>query len=164
MSALKAGLRAPSVELPLVGGGIFSLSEALKRGPVALAFFKVSCPVCQYAFPFYERLANAVKDHGLMVIGVSQDSEADTREFASEFGVTFPIALDSPGRYQVSNAYGLTNVPTLFVVGQDRTIERSVVGWSKRDAEEIYAEARNGRPAEQAIFSPKESVADFRAG
>lgn len=164
MSALKAGLRAPDVELPLVGGGTFSLADALKQGPVALVFFKISCPVCQYAFPFYERLATAVKEHGLKVVGVSQDNERNTSDFAKEFEVTFPIALDSPDRYPVSNAYGLTNVPTLFVVGQDGAIERSVVGWSKKDAEDIYAETRNGQAPGQVIFSPNENVADFRAG
>ena len=164
MSALKAGLRAPDVELPLVGGGSFSLAETLKMGPVALVFFKISCPVCQYAFPFYERLASAVKGQGLTVVGISQDNEHNTRDFAKEFEVTFPIALDSPDRYKVSNAYGLTNVPTLFLVGKDGMIERSVVGWSKKDAEEIYAEMRNGQTAGQVIFSPNENVADFRAG
>ena len=45
--------------------------------------------------------------------------------------------LDDPNGYAVSNAYGLTNVPTLFLIGQDGQIEISSVGWVKQDIEEI---------------------------
>ncbi len=56
MPALDAGVMAPDFTLPTVDGKQVSLKEALKKGPVLLAFFKVSCPVCQYAFPFFERV------------------------------------------------------------------------------------------------------------
>ena len=56
MAALQAGVRAPEFSLPTVDGKHLSLAEALEKGPVVLAFFKVSCPVCQYAFPFYQRM------------------------------------------------------------------------------------------------------------
>ena len=36
-----------------------------------------------------------------------------SRDFAHEFGVTFPVLIDDAG-YPVSNAYGLTSVPTYF--------------------------------------------------
>ena len=55
MPALTSGIKAPNLTLPTTHGEKFSLSDALKRGPVVLAFFKVTCPVCQYAFPLYER-------------------------------------------------------------------------------------------------------------
>jgi len=52
MAALSAGISAPEFNLPTIKGERFSLREALARGPVVAAFFKISCPVCQYAFPF----------------------------------------------------------------------------------------------------------------
>ena len=57
-----------------------------------LAFFKISCPVCQLTFPFLERI-QPPGHRGF--IGISQNDAADTREFNQEFGVTFPILLDS---------------------------------------------------------------------
>src|SRR5437763_8379614 len=116
MAALDPGVKAPEVTLPLLSGGNFSLREALARGPVLLAFFKISCPVCQFAFPYFERLYKSYGKGPVTIMGVSQDNAADTRRFAQEFGVTFPIALDDTRSYPVSNAYGLTNVPTLFLV------------------------------------------------
>jgi peroxiredoxin len=165
MGALTAGTKAPEFELKAMDGRRFVLGEELSRGPVVLAFFKVSCPTCQYAFPFLERLERAYGHKGVRIIGVSQNDPRDTATFTKEFGVTFPVLLDDRGTYSVSNAYRLTNVPTVFWIAQDGEIEVSSVGWVKSDFTEInrkMAEAGNIVPA--ALFKPGEDVRDFRAG
>jgi peroxiredoxin len=164
MAALTPGTKAPAVELSKLGGGTFSLGSSLSRGPVALAFFKVSCPVCQYAFPYFDRIANLLNGKGLTVVGISQDSGPDTAEFAKRFGVHFPIALDDTNRYPVSNAYGLTNVPTLFIVQEDGTISHTIISWSREDMESLYSEFRDSQNATAKLFPPGENVADFKAG
>ena len=55
-------------------------------------------------------------------LGISQDSAKPTKEFADEYGVTFPVLLDAEG-YPASNAYGLTNVPTTFLIDTDGTVK-----------------------------------------
>jgi peroxiredoxin len=165
MAALVAGTKAPDFELKAMDGRRFVLRDELQRGPVLLAFFKVSCPVCQYAFPFLERLERAYGHDKVQIIGVSQNDPKETAAFNKEFGVTFPVLLDDRQSYPVSNAYGLTNVPTLFWVGLDGGIEISSVGWVKADFEQIsrkMAEARN-MPI-TPLFKPQEEVRDFRAG
>jgi peroxiredoxin len=165
MAALTAGTKAPEFSLKATDGRRFSLREELARGPVVLAFFKVSCPICQYAFPFLERLYKAYGHKGVTLVGVSQNDARETDAFMKEFGVTFPVLLDELGKYPVSNAYGLTNVPTVFWVAQDGEIEVSSVGWVKVDLEDInrrMAEAEKIAPA--AVFRPGEDVPDFRAG
>lgn len=165
MSALLAGVEAPEINLTGIDGVKFSLRDALKRGPVLAAFFKVSCPVCQMAFPYVERLFQAYGKQGkVTVIGVSQDNAADTREFNREFGVTFPVLLDEKN-YAASRAYGLTNVPTLFLVSSAVEIETSIVSWSKADMEQLgqrLAEINGVAPAE--IFRRGEKVPEFRPG
>ena len=165
MTALANGARAPEFELKTSDGRQFSLMAELAIGPVVLAFFKVSCPTCQYAFPFLERLHKAYRDKGVKLVGVSQNDPKETAAFTKEFGVTFPVLLDDTRKYPVSNAYGLTNVPTVFWIAQDGEIEISSVGWVKADFEQInrkMAEAGNIPPA--AMFRPGEDVRDFRAG
>jgi peroxiredoxin len=165
MAALSAGISAPEFNLPTIKGEKFSLREALARGPVVAAFFKISCPVCQYAFPFLERIYQAHGSRSMTWVGVSQNGKKDTLAFLKEYGVTFPVLLEDPDRFVVSNAYGLTNVPTTFWIAQDQTIELVSVGWSRQDILEI-----NGRAAAAAgdelvpVFQPGEQVADFRAG
>lgn len=165
MTALATGKKAPDFSLKTIDGKRFSLSEELSRGPVVLAFFKVSCPTCQYAFPFLERLYKAYGNNGVRIIGVSQNDAKETVAFLNEFGVTFPILLDEIGKYPVSNAYGLTNVPTVFWIAQDGDIEISSVGWVKADFEQINHRLAEARKAAAApIFRPGEDIRDFRAG
>ncbi len=165
MATLNTGVRAPLFALPTVDGADFSLEAALKRGPVALAFFKISCPVCQYTMPFVERLFRAHHGAKATVVGVSQDNLRDTKSFLREYNVSFPVALDDPSRYAVSNAYRLTNVPTLFYVASDGEIEISSVGWSKSDMEAIHRRLSEHREEEAGAFWRKgEQVQDFRAG
>jgi peroxiredoxin len=165
MTALATGAEAPGFESKTLDGKPFSLSDALAREPVVLVFFKVSCPTCQYALPFYERLYKAYGHRGVTLVGVSQNDAKETAAFNREFGVTFPVLLDDSRSYLASNAYGLTNVPTIFWIAQDGEIEVASVGWLKADFEEINRRmAEAGKTAPAAVFKPGEDVRDFRAG
>ena len=57
-----------------------------------LAFFKISCPTCQLAFPFLERIHSS--GTGLEFTGISQDDDAATEQFLKRYGITFPVRLD----------------------------------------------------------------------
>jgi peroxiredoxin len=165
MAALTAGTKAPDFELEVIDGKRFSLQEELARRPVVLAFFKGSCPVCQYAFPFLDRLYRAYGNKNVTLVGISQDDPRSTSAFIKEFGVTFPVLLDTPEQYPASNAYGLTSVPTVFWIGQDGKIEVSSVGWVKADVEEIGRRmAKAGSTTPATLFNPGEEVRDFRSG
>jgi peroxiredoxin len=165
MAALTAGAKAPDFELKAMDGKRFVLRDELARSPVVLAFFKAGCPTCQYTFPFLERLSQAYGHKNVTLVGVSQNEPAKTALFTKEFGVTFPVLLDEREAYPVSNAYGLTNVPTIFWIAQDGEIEVSSVGWVKADFTEISRKmAESGKIAPAAVFKPGEDVRDFRAG
>jgi peroxiredoxin len=154
---LEAGSRAPDFKLKSLSGGVESLADIRSRGPVLLAFFKVSCPVCQYTFPFLERIHRG--GSGLQVYAVSQDDSRATREFNQEFGIGFPTLLDeSSAEYPASNAFGITNVPSLFLVEADGGISQALSGFSKRDMEDF------GRRAGVETFSSDEAVPAWKAG
>ena len=165
MAALDPGTTAPDFTLPGLDGKQFSLSEALARGPVLAAFFKISCPTCQYAFPFLQRIYEAYGNAAVTILGISQNEKRDTGAFIKEYGITFPVLLDDTTSYPVSNAYGLTNVPTFFWIAQDGEIEISSVGWIRKDLEELNQRAAQASSeAIKPLFRPDEQVADFRAG
>jgi peroxiredoxin len=166
MPALEAGVAAPEIKLPLVDGREFSLNQARKRGPVVVAFFKVNCPVCQFAFPYLERIYKAYSGNAkFTLVGVSQNNAADTEDFNRQFGVTFPTLLDDTHKYPASNAYGLTNVPSIFMISSEGEVEFSSVGWSKQDFEELnrrLAEASGTPPVR--LFKVGEQVPDHKPG
>lgn len=164
MPALESGVRAPDIQLAFPDGKPFSLAEALQRGPVLAAFYKVSCPVCQFAFPYLERLFKAYGASGkVSFYGISQDNAADTEAFHQEFGVSFPSLLDKG--YRVSRAYRLTNVPSMFLIGPDGEIEQTSVGWSKKEILELSHKLSeiSGLPVSN-VFLPNERVPEYKPG
>lgn len=165
MAAITAGSQAPAFDLPAMDGSRSSLKEALARGPMLAVFFKISCPVCQYALPFYERLFKAYGRKNAGIVAISQNEKNDTSQFIKKYGLTMPVLLDDTKTFPVSNSYGLTNVPTAFWIAQDGTIEISSVGWSRREFDQIARNiAKSVREKLQQIFQPSEQIADFRAG
>lgn len=166
MPALEAGVQAPEIELQDLEGKKFSLKEARKSGPVVAIFFKVSCPVCQLAFPYLDRIYKSYAKSGKFTfVGVSQDNAADTKTFNRQYGVTFPVLLDPAGKYPVSNAYGLTNVPTFFLISTEGEIEFASVSWSKADVEQLGRRLANiSAMAVEPVFKPGERVAEYKPG
>src|SRR5579884_3556785 len=132
---LASGMHAPDFELNDLAGGRVRLSGLLERAPVLLAFFKVSCPVCQLTFPYLERLA---KNEGVQIVGISQNDAKATRGFNDKYGVTFPTLVDEAAEgYIVSNAFGISSVPSIFVVETDGRVSAAFSGFSKRDLEMV---------------------------
>lgn len=153
---LDPGSRAPDFRLPLLGGGQATLQEILASGPAVLAFFKITCPVCQLTFPFVERIHSPGT---LPVYGISQNDADDTREFNRRFGVTFPTLLDSEASgFPVSNAFGISSVPTVFLVERDGRIARVMDGWSKNEI------AWLGAKAGASVFWQGDNVPEWKAG
>ena len=150
------GTLAPGFRLAALDGGEFTLSELMARGPVLLAFFKISCPVCQLTMPYLERLH---QQGGLRIYGISQNDAEDTREFNRHFGVTFPTLLDSEDAgFPASNAYSISSVPTMFLVAPDGTLERVIEGWNRIDM------AALGDRAGMILFHAQDNVPAWKAG
>jgi len=164
MPALTVGTAAPDINLPSTSGTRFLLQQALKRGPVVAAFFKISCPVCQFTLPYLERIYEAYPGSKVAIVGISQDERNYTEDFAREYGITFPLLLDPVDRYPVSNAYDLTHVPSIFLIGEGE-VKLSVVGWDKRDMETLNAEvARGSGVPVQPLFRKGEDVPASKPG
>jgi len=165
MTHIVAGNRAPGFSLKSLDNKEYSLNALMDRGPVVAAFFKVSCPVCQFAFPFLERLYKRYGGDGVTFLGISQDDARATTKFAKEYGVTFPILLDDENGYLVSNAYGLTSVPTVFLIDTDGTVKISCMGFDKNDLESIAASlAERNKISLAPLFRPDEIVPANKPG
>jgi len=155
-NTLQAGETAPGFILKSLSGGQTSFSEMLAKGPALLVFFKIGCPVCQLTFPFLERMA---ANQVIPISAISQDEAGPTAKFNERFGITFETLLDSSKEgYPVSNAYGISSVPSFFLVEQDGRISKAFQGFCKRDLEEL------GSRMGVAPFRPDEKVPEFKPG
>jgi len=163
MTHIVAGNIAPGFSLKSLDGKEYSLTALIDSGPVIAAFFKISCPVCQLTFPFLERLYQRYGG-GVTFLGISQDDVRATKSFAQEYGVTFPMLIDEKG-YPVSNAYGITNVPTIFLIDAEGAVKVSSMGFDKSDLEKIAADlAERRKIAKAPLFRPDEKVPTHRPG
>lgn len=164
MTNIAAGQKAPEFSLKSLDGKEYSLKAVLEQGPVVVAFFKVSCPVCQFTFPFLERLHQRYGSDDVTFLGVSQNDAGDSKKFAQQYGVTFPTLLDSKG-YPASNAYGLTNVPTIFLIDPEGSVKVSSMGFAKADLETIANTLADRKKISRApLFLASESVPAYKPG
>ena len=153
---LETGSRAAEFELPDLAGGTATLQEILEAGPALLAFFKVTCPTCQLTLPFLNRMAGGPS---LRFVAISQDDAKSTKQFNTEFGVRFRTLLDEEDAgYQTSNAYGISYVPSMFLIEQDGRVSWTDHGFSKRSLEDL------GRRAGVAPFHDDDRVPEAKSG
>jgi peroxiredoxin len=166
MTNIVTGITAPDFSLRALDGKEFALGKLLEHGPVVAAFFKISCPVCQFTFPFLERLHQRYGLGRATILGISQDDARATKEFATEFGITFTMLLDEKQKgYLASNAYGLTSVPVIILIGTDGAAKVVCQGFDKKGLESIAAElSERSKIAPAALFRPDESVPAYKPG
>ena len=132
---LAVGDQAPSFTLADAHTGE-SVADPWTSGPTVLAFFKVSCPVCHMVAPKVTALADA----GLRVVAVGEDPPAALVAYARDRNQAVPT-LTEPRPYEVSSAYGLVSVPTLYLVNQDGVIADVVAGWDRDGWNRVAATA-----------------------
>ena len=120
---IETGQKAPDYGVPSVDGE-----------SCLLVFLETDCPTCQLTMPYLNRLA----EQAARVIGISQDSETQTRHFTEQTSAAFPIQIDVDLR--ISRAYDPIAVPALVLVGSDGLVKRTQIGFDKDELNAIAAE------------------------
>ena len=133
-------------------------------GETLYAFFKTTCPTCELAWPFLDRIRELGEGGDLSLLAISQDDPGATRRFYEDLGVSLPTLYDGEP-WAASEAAGLDTVPAFFVVGRDGVVRDSAAGFQRHKMEEFAALAadRAGRQA-TAIFRPGENVPAIKPG
>lgn len=163
---LAPGTIAPTFDLPASDGdrARISLADLNSEGPVLLAFFKSSCPVCRLSFPVWGELARRYGT-GLTVVAVSQDPLAKARSWLDEASFFAPVVDDSDG-FATSRAYGLDTVPTLVLVGADGRIVDASQGWDRRRANDwdLTLAELTGLPSDGPVSISSDGLPASRPG
>ncbi len=174
MALLEIGTKALDFKLAASDGKSYSFppeadptmseKEKLSTALTLIAFFKINCPTCQFTFPFLEKLHKNYAVKGFTLWGISQNNQAETIQFAREYKITFPLLLDQ-NNYQISYAYGITVVPTLFLIDKNQEILFSGEGFAKEDLEKLTQEsAQRIGSSPFDIFVGESEVPAFKAG
>lgn len=120
------GQPAPSLRLPLAGGGEMDL-ESFKGRPVVVNFWATWCEPCRAEMPALERAQQKYRDQGLTVLGVDmQEQDEEVQAFMTQVGVTFPSLIDRTG--EVTRQWRATGLPTTFLIDRKGLIQDVRVG------------------------------------
>lgn len=131
-NVVRPGDVAPRIVLNRLDGKGTVDTGDYRGKPYIVTFWASWCVPCRKEMPLLQK-AYASRDGGLPVFGVAfQDAESDSRAFAKEHGITFPIARDDGVTY--AQAYGVPSVPVTFFVGADGRVKDRVAGIESQSA------------------------------
>lgn len=115
------GMIAPDFALPDLNGASHRLSD--HRGKKVLLVAWSSWCGCREDQPVWQSLFEEMKDDGLVVITVAQDSKPeDAAPFIEKAAPTHPALIDI--NHEVSEKYGLINVPSVIWIDEEGVICR----------------------------------------
>ncbi len=124
-----SGRLAPALPRELLAGPPATLAtlHATANGrPTLVVFWASWCEPCRHEAPAVERFALSPTGRG-RVVGVDwSDEAASARSFVGKYHWSFSNLRDGKG--SVGYAYGLTGLPTTFVIGADGRIEQTLRG------------------------------------
>lgn len=133
MTLLHPGDRFPTLNVPLAGGEILSLPDALAGGFGVVLFYRGAwCPYCNAQLRAFQRASESLAEVGAKVVALSVDDEATTGEVVAKHGLTFPVGHSADAK-AISAATGAFVDPergflqsTGFVVNPDGQVVVSV--------------------------------------
>jgi peroxiredoxin len=104
---LRIGQQAPPFTLNDQNGNQVSLDALLKKGPVALVFFRSAdwCLACELQLVKLQRHVKEIEASGGTLVGISYDPPKTIKCFADKKTITIPILSDTDSK--IIDAYGV---------------------------------------------------------
>jgi peroxiredoxin len=128
LGRVQVGQPAPDFTLGTLDGSEATLSD-FREQAVLINFWATWCEPCRIEMPEIVRAYEAHSDAGFTVLAINltdQDALDDIQAFVEEFGMAFPVLLDSNG--EVSRLYGLLGLPMSIFVDREGRIARIYIG------------------------------------
>lgn len=124
-----SGRVAPALPRELLAGPPMTLAglrAAAGSRPALVVFWASWCEPCQHEAPAVERLARSPAGRG-RVVGVDwSDQASSARRFIAQYHWSFANLRDGEG--SIGLAYGLTGLPTTFVIDAKGRISKTLRG------------------------------------
>ncbi|GAA4709395.1 thiol-disulfide oxidoreductase ResA [Brevibacillus fulvus] len=123
---VKAGDEAPNFSLQQLNGSNVKLTDLRGKG-VVLNFWGTWCEPCKTEMPALQKQYEALKDKGLVVVGVNiGETEVAVDPFVKSLGVQFPILMDR--KSDVTKLYKIGQIPASYFIDEDGVVRDIFVG------------------------------------
>ena len=119
------GRPATDFSLKNLDGQEVRLSD-LRGKVVLLDFWATWCGPCRRELPTINKLAEKLKDKGVVVLGINEEDASKVRSFNTHYKYTF-MTLEDNSR-KVQRAYHANAIPNVFVIGRDGVVVQHFVG------------------------------------
>jgi peroxiredoxin len=131
---------APNFSLKSLQGQEISLAS-LRGKVVLLDFWATWCAPCRQAIPHFVDLYKRHREKGFEVIGICVDKgdEEAVRRFTKTMDVPYPILMAPE---EVTRSYGVTALPTTFLIDPEGKIQEKVIGFNPKIAKELEARVK----------------------
>lgn len=126
---LAQGRPTPSFTLEDLDGRTISFPADLDGRLVAIRFWADWCPFCEGEMRAIEPVYRAYDGRGLRILAVNVRQDRETAAaFVGPLGISYRVLLDRDGA--VARAYGVTGLPTTFIVDQQGRLVARILGES----------------------------------
>lgn len=88
--------------------------------PMVVEFWATWCPPCRESIPHLNKLHQAYKDKGVVIIGISDEDRRIIKDFLKKTPIDYIVATDEKARLKKS--LGVSAIPRAFLVDKNGTI------------------------------------------
>nr|VFJ44362.1 MAG: Peroxiredoxin [Candidatus Kentron sp. FM]VFJ66178.1 MAG: Peroxiredoxin [Candidatus Kentron sp. FM]VFK06479.1 MAG: Peroxiredoxin [Candidatus Kentron sp. FM] len=130
---LAHGEPVPAFTLARLQTGTLTFPDDLRTRVVAIRFWADWCPFCAPEMKALEPVFRRHRERGLAILAVNvRQGRKTVRAFADKLGISYHVLLDEKG--EVARAYGVTGLPTTFLVDHEGRLQSRILGESSAEA------------------------------
>jgi thiol-disulfide isomerase/thioredoxin len=113
--------KAPTMELPLHGGGKMKLADHKDKDVVILDFWTTWCGACTMGMPILEEVAAEYKDKSVVLYAVNQRQKGSAVErFLKKRKLNCTVAMDETGA--LSAKFGVRGIPHTVIIDREGVV------------------------------------------